>query len=250
MKKTKFIGIVNGVEFDNVKEYNNAITKAIEEGSLVNASSQTQVVDEPSSLLLGFDGSEKANAYVDKYISLNDEENANKLKELHEMLCNNYEVVLREIHNMDEHAVENYLSEVNNILQVINADILKTNTVEAKKNARIKELEAEAEEYKKDIYILNNSKNILNKWNKYYNAIAEILLSQCPAETQDKENISSACCKECGSVCCCKGDCEGECKCEEGSAPNPPKSAIEGLVNVIMEAFRDIDRQYYKNKKF
>lgn len=44
MKKTKFIGIVNGVEYNNVADYNNAINEAMKTG-VVNASTRTEVVD-------------------------------------------------------------------------------------------------------------------------------------------------------------------------------------------------------------
>ena len=46
MKKTIFEGIVNGVKFDNVKDYNDAITKAIATGEPIQASSNTKTVDE------------------------------------------------------------------------------------------------------------------------------------------------------------------------------------------------------------
>ena len=44
MKKTKFIGIVNGVEYNNVADYNTAINEAMKTG-VVNASTRTEVVD-------------------------------------------------------------------------------------------------------------------------------------------------------------------------------------------------------------
>lgn len=44
MKKTKFIGIVNGVEYNNVADYNTAINEAMKTG-VVNASTRTETVD-------------------------------------------------------------------------------------------------------------------------------------------------------------------------------------------------------------
>ena len=45
MKKTVFKGEVNGVQFDNVADYNDAITKAIAADTLKSASSTTEVVE-------------------------------------------------------------------------------------------------------------------------------------------------------------------------------------------------------------
>ena len=46
MKKTIFEGTVNGTKFDNVQDYNNAITKALASGEPVNASSNTYTTDD------------------------------------------------------------------------------------------------------------------------------------------------------------------------------------------------------------
>lgn len=43
MKKTIFKGIVNGQEFNDVKSYNEAVSKAIEEGNLQHASTETRI---------------------------------------------------------------------------------------------------------------------------------------------------------------------------------------------------------------
>lgn len=47
MKKVVFKGTINGKEFDNVQDYNVAMTKLLNEGATsINASSSTQIVDE------------------------------------------------------------------------------------------------------------------------------------------------------------------------------------------------------------
>ena len=50
MRKLVFKGIINGKEFDNVKDYNEAMTKLITEGATsIQASSETKIADEPKS---------------------------------------------------------------------------------------------------------------------------------------------------------------------------------------------------------
>lgn len=49
MRKLIFKGIINGKEFDNVKDYNEAMTRLITEGATsIQASSETKIADEPS----------------------------------------------------------------------------------------------------------------------------------------------------------------------------------------------------------
>ena len=47
MKKVVFKGIINGKEFDNVKDYNKAMSELLVSGKSVSASSKTEIVDEP-----------------------------------------------------------------------------------------------------------------------------------------------------------------------------------------------------------
>lgn len=204
MKKTKFIGTVNGVEYNCVNDYNVALTKAIENDSLVQASSKTEVVDEPSELLLGFDGSKPANAYVDEYVSMEESQNRNNLKKLKNKLDENYEVVLREINSMinakDDHAIENYLTEIDNVLDVINNDMVKTHNAMDNKLKMLEEL-------KSDIYVLGQGKSVLDEWFKYYSRIKSVL--------QDVAQ-NAMCDEECNEGCCC----DGTCKCDEGCGCN------------------------------
>lgn len=44
--KTKFVGTVNGVEYNNVKEYNDAVNKVLEAGENLEASSRTETVED------------------------------------------------------------------------------------------------------------------------------------------------------------------------------------------------------------
>lgn len=45
MKKIKFIGVVNGKEYNNLQAYNDAINEAICAGDVLNASTRTEIVD-------------------------------------------------------------------------------------------------------------------------------------------------------------------------------------------------------------
>ena len=50
MRKLVFKGIINGKEFDNVKDYNEAMTKLITEGATsIQAKKETKIADEPKS---------------------------------------------------------------------------------------------------------------------------------------------------------------------------------------------------------
>ena len=47
MKKTIFKGVVNGVNYGSVEDYNKAVTAALKEGKDVEAHSSTQITEVP-----------------------------------------------------------------------------------------------------------------------------------------------------------------------------------------------------------
>lgn len=48
MRKVVFKGVINGEEFDNVKDYNEKINDLLSKGTQISARSNTEVVDEPT----------------------------------------------------------------------------------------------------------------------------------------------------------------------------------------------------------
>ncbi len=231
MKKTRFIGTVNGVSYNNVNDYNKAITEAIETGTLVNASSQTEVVDEPdpTNLLLGFNGDFDEDEYVDRFVSGNSNEDKLNLKKLEKLLNDNIEECLRAIYEMDSHAVENYQQEVENVLDVINNDIIATQNKYDEKLAKIAALKNEIEGLEQDIQIIKQGNSILDMWNSYYKDILTATtetLKKTAKKHQCKCQDGHAPCKNENGCNCCNN-------CEDNEDERKVNEAIESLKKLL-----------------
>lgn len=231
MKKTRFIGTVNGVSYDNVNDYNKAITEAIETGTLVNASSQTEVIDEPdpTNLLLGFNGDFDEDEYVDRFVSGDSNEDKLNLKKLEKLLNDNIEECLRAIYEMDSHAVENYQQEVENVLDIINNDIIATQNKYDEKLAKIAALKNEIEGLEQDIQIIKQGNSVLDMWNSYYKDILTATtetLKKTTKKHQCKCQDGQAPCKNENGCNCCNN-------CEDGEDELKVNEAIESLKKLL-----------------
>lgn len=142
MKETRFIGVVNGEKFDNVNDYNKAITKAIENGVLKSAESRTEVINHEETcngcncndcegdcqcmcnvnMLPGFDNEESVKNYIDEYVTNDSERDTIRIQELKEWLGNNLEGVIKNVHKMDKAALDQYNKDIDEVLNYIEED--------------------------------------------------------------------------------------------------------------------------------
>lgn len=231
MKKTRFIGTVNGVSYNNVNDYNKAITEAIETDTLVNASSQTEVIDEqdPTNLLLGFNGDFDEDEYVDRFVSGNSNEDKLNLKKLEKLLNDNIEECLRAIYEMDSHTVENYQQEVENVLDVINNDIIATQNKYDEKLTKIVALKNEIEGLEQDIQIIKQGNSVLDMWNSYYKDILT-----ATTETLKKTTKKHQCeCQDGYTQCKNENGCNCCNNCEDNEDARKVNDAIESLKKLL-----------------
>lgn len=138
MKKNIFKGIINGQEFDNVKDYNARMNELMSAGHDIEASTSTQVVDtdekgevceekceevEPTPDMIPVFGRanyESIGAYLDDVVTDNGEENEKMLDNLESYLIDNHNLITKNLVKMDGHARKNYRRELQEILDVIN----------------------------------------------------------------------------------------------------------------------------------
>lgn len=193
MKETKFKGIVNGVEFDNVNDYNIAITKAIEDGTLKSASSNTEVVEkrcencncgeneecncachQKVNMLPGFDKAGDVNSYVDDYA-----DNPASIELLKEYLADNLEKVAAKVSTMDDHSLEVYKGDLQDILFNIIAEDKKLTT-----NA-MKEAKAEIKKFREQLDLADRALGVLNIWDDYYKAVLDVVNDHMSCSPQE-----------------------------------------------------------------
>ena len=222
--KTIFKGVINGVEFDNVTDYNRVLTELMTNGVSVNASTSTvnvQDEDEDVRMLPGFDKMESdGKAYVNNYVTGNDETDSKKIANLANSLDSNMEKVIHKVSDMDYAALKEYEHDVKNVLGVIGQDIASTNDAIKSKTQELK--------------VLENAMKVLKLWNENYKAYFDIIKDACTVF--DKAHVKS------------DGKCSGECECKGNNDEemNALKSSCEDFtdaLNDILSFFKGFNPQ-------
>lgn len=214
--KTIFKGVINGVEFDNVTDYNRVLTELMTNGVTVNASTSTSTVnvqdeDEDVRMLPGFDKMESdGKAYVNNYVTGDDETDSKKLANLANNLDSNLEKVIRKVSDMDYSALKEYEHDVKNVLGVIGQDMASTNDAIKSKTQELK--------------VLENAMEVLKLWNENYKAYFDIIKDACTVF--DKAHVKS------------DGKCSGECECKGNN--DEEMNAIKSSCEDFTDALNDI----------
>lgn len=177
-QKKVFKGTINGVEFNNVQEYNAEMTRLINEGKDVNASSQTTIenVEEninscdsiavPVRMLPGFDIPNVH--YINNYIGEDTVDNVEYVGETEENLANIYPRIVEKLEQMDQAALENYHKDVTGTLSKITTD--KDSTTKALAN-----VEKEMEDLETKWQILDDSSDLIDVYHKFYAQVKDAI---------------------------------------------------------------------------
>lgn len=223
--KTVFKGIINGKEFNNVNEYNAVLTELMAKGVAINASTSTstEMVDVNESLepnmLPGFglmDSNKKA--YVNNYVTGNDEADSEKLADLANSLESNIEKVIRKVSDMDYAALKEYEHDVKNVLGVIGQDIANTDDVIKNKTQELK--------------VLINAMKVLKLWDENYKTYFDIIKDAYTS-------FDNAYAKN--DKCNC--ECEYECKRNKDENGKSPNEDFADVLNDIMSFFKGFNSQ-------
>lgn len=191
-KKTIFEGVINGIKFDNVKDYNEYLTKLINAGESFSASTSTKSEREtccsrecetccetcnececnesgPVMMLPGYIiGRDNDKSYVDLYVSDNAIMDKQSFEELKDELGDNMEGVIKKIHKMDRAALEGYLKDVNEVLGVINTDYNNTKRHIVERDQEIERLQNESQK-------LYRATKVLELWQDNYLSIRDTI---------------------------------------------------------------------------
>ena len=177
-QKKVFKGTINGVEFNNVQEYNAEMTRLINEGRDVNASSQTTIenVEEidnscdsnavPVRMLPGFDI--PTVHYINNYIGEDTADNVEYVGNTEEDLTNLYPLIVEKLGQMDQAALENYYKDVTGTLSKINTD--KDSTVKA-----LAHVEKELDNLETKWQVLDDSNDLIDVYHKFYAQVKDAI---------------------------------------------------------------------------
>ena len=258
MKKTVFRGIINGVEFNDVKAYNDHLSKLINEGVEVNASSSThiestnkvnpcatierKVVDksiDEAVLLPYFTNSD--DYYLDLLVTDNIEQNENTRKKLCKELTNNLETIKSYLKSASCSEVQKYINKVLDIVNQMKQDrkyndeaMSKISETRDDAKTEYEETIAEAkEEYDSVIAgcdmeenVLNSANDIITDFLAFYNDVLKLASNR--VNNCDCNNAST------------------ECKCNKKSQPD------EKIVTSVREVNKQKESDIYSfiNKIF
>lgn len=227
MKKTVFKGTVNGIHFDDVKKYNEYLTKLIESGETFTAETSTQTVDCTETVndklannlavydekfLLPYFSDDVDEYYLDVLVTDNNVENKNLYNKVSQTLAENYEYIKKYLADsrVSHQAKKEYIDNVLDVINMMKQDaehneeaferLLKTRA-EAEKEYEATIAEAR-DNYQATISACDTEERVLkgadvmiNKFKEFYNNVLALT-----SEHIDKKD----CCDKC---------CEGDCKC-------------------------------------
>ena len=235
MKKTVFKGTVNGIHFDDVKKYNEYLTKLIEAGETFSAETSTQTIDcdevvrssgeegceeYDAEKLLPYFSDENDEYYLDQLVTGNASTDKELLDKAVAKMQNAYAYIKTYLNDSCV-STDDKKDYVDNVLDIINAmkEDSQSNTEALEKLSRTrvnatKEYEkaiADAEaEYKSTIAacdteerVLNNANVLIDKFHEFYTKVLTLASKHIYDE----------------SKCECGGNCK-ECTCDNKCGQN------------------------------
>lgn len=257
MKKTVFKGTVNGIHFDDVRKYNEYLTKLIEAGENFSAETSTQTIncDEVVSTianpgseeydvekLLPYFGDENDEYYLDQLVTGNASTDKELLDKAVAKMQDAYAYIKTYLNDSCV-SIDDKKDYVDDVLDIINAmkedSQCNTEALEKLSRTRVnatKEYEkaiADAEtEYKSTIAacdteerVLNNANVLIDKFYKFYTDV----LTLASKHIDDSKCECGGNCKECCGSC----ECGQKIKTEVKEKTKPQVKDLNTLFNKI-----------------
>lgn len=204
MKKTVFEGIINGVKFDKVEDYNNEMMRLLKEGAQIKASSETKTVEENEfeklpELFVGGDTGSNKEYYIDALVKGDQDDNSryeNEVKKLSNILARIDPTGKYDIEELERLRDTTELDSNTCCLQLkgILKDIENT-------KSEIQELNAKLEDFNKELEYNKNQDRIITLYNSFFKqAIEELQKNENKSNMSGVENKVEECC---GTSCKC-----------------------------------------------
>jgi len=178
MKKVVFKGIINGKEFNNVKDYNEEMNRLLSSGESVSASSSTNIVEETphdeecyhfsADDFLPFFGNNYSVHYLDRLVGEDDKLNNESLAYAEKIFNSVYSRLVNAL-DTNKITVEEAFELINRMKEV-RAQI--DNDYSESKRA-LADLERQMDETKKKIEFLNNAFPVIDTFKDYYKSAFE-----------------------------------------------------------------------------
>lgn len=191
--KTIFEGIVNGQKFDNVADYNEALTKAINEGNVVQASSRTYSTEEPEpaaepneespALPNFYIGMDPDNYYMDMMTG-DEEVDDNTLEKVNETLTETIHSIADVLNELTDDDLKVYQRNLSNIAVKLDGDRTKNNALIGQFDQETEELSEKLREIEKKLDLLSSCEVLNDMMKQYYSELIELVGNEIQSRTE------------------------------------------------------------------
>lgn len=198
MKKTIFEGTVNGTKFDNVQDYNNAITKALANGEPINASSNTYTTDDITeadnvsgndiSLFPGFAHCSSLDSLNKEFISAGLEIPEEEFEDSIDQLYN--EKIVPAVAKMNKAGAERYKMLIEGIMRYLGEIACDYDQLGRQLDDRLTKLNEEIDELAKKAQRAVDENRIVQSTATLYNNINELVSNRIEALNQHPTKIA------------------------------------------------------------
>lgn len=204
--KTIFEGFVNGQQFDNVTEYNRALTQAIQEGKAVQASSRTYTAEQEAEKNIEgksksskelpnfYIGMNKDNYYMD-LMTGDKETDEYTLDQCYAVLDKTFDEVVKVVDEMDEEQLKYYKTRIEDILAQLENDKENTNKAVSNLESRIEILKKELEDNEKKLNLCLSCEVINKEMIDYYQDLASEV-DYAMGLSEQQQTTCESCCSE------------------------------------------------------
>lgn len=199
MKKTIFKGVVNGVNYGSVEDYNKAVTAALKEGKDVEAHSSTQITEVPDECKCC---REKEKSPIDFNFKGMMEQDVDKLdetlcsfkKSFNELPNDEFKTGMMKMIRDTRVIAERQIESVGKDIDMMDAQIAESTGIINDIEAKIKELEKQIDEYDDQIIKLSesadNAQENYDKLSMVRETLDEIIKESHPAEPEKEEPMT------------------------------------------------------------
>lgn len=226
--KTIFKGYVNGQEFDDVKSYNEALTKALKQGNSVNAHSETKSVEDTEKNCCPYDCFEELapeydtcfndESYIDRLVCGEEETDAWAYAAESERLKKRFDDIKSLVDNNEKDIDVAELTEAyEGALEDVEADEEDNHQCSEELEEELKYLEGRKKEVEDRAKVLRHAQVVIDLYKEHFSKVIEYL--------ETKLN------KPCGDIeCNCK-----ECQKQQEESCDDLKGCIERLMKMIFK---------------
>lgn len=199
MKKTIFKGVVNGVNYSCVEDYNKAVTAALKEGKDVEAHSSTQITEVPDECKCCC---EKEKSPIDFNFKGMMEQDVDKLEEtlgtftksFQELPNDEFKKGMMKMIRDTKIIADRQIQSVGKDIDMMDAQIAETTSIIDDIEAKIKELEKHIDEYDDQIAKLSesadNAQENYDKLSMVSETLDKIIQESQPAEPEKEESMT------------------------------------------------------------